>query len=262
MDRKELIMKNFYYLLVCALVLIYACSTDSNDSSSSDSAGDGQGGSLATFALKGNYLYTVNYYNLNVFGIADVTNPVKLNTVDVGFDIETLFGFKDYLFIGSQSAMFIYDISNPEFPVKLSQSDHFRSCDPVVANDDYAFVTLHTNTACEGTVNELRTYDIADLENPILLNTRGLTEPKGLGLFDDYLLVCDNTTKIFDVSNASESVFITEIPTDNAIDIIIRDNHAFIISEDSIDQYELDATDMTNFKAISSFVFNEATIAL
>ncbi len=255
-------MKKFYYTFIVALFMLNACDQDSDSLSNSEGAIEGQGGSLATFALKGDYLYTVDFYNLTVFNITEAKNPVKVNTVDVGFDIETLFSFKDYLFIGSRSAMFIYDISNPEFPEKLSQSDHFRSCDPVVANENYAFVTLHTNTFCEGTLNELRTYDIADLQNPVLLNTRGLTEPKGLGLFGDYLLVCDDTTKIFDVSNASESQLVTEIPTDNAIDIIIRNNHAFIITDKSIDQYELDPIDMTNYKALSSFSFTEVALVL
>ena len=256
-------MKKLYYFLISALVLMYACDQDSNDPvNSSDISVDGQGGSLATFALRGDYLYTVDEFNLSVFNVQEVNNPVRVNTLDIGFDIETLFGFKDYLFIGSQNALFIYDITNPELPKQLSRSDHFRSCDPVVANDDYAFVTLHANTFCEGTVNELRTYDIEDLENPILLNTRGLTEPKGLGLFGDYLLVCDYTTKIFDVSDASNSIFVAEIPTSDAIDVIIRDNNAFIISSNSINQYELNASDIANFRELSSFKFNSEAIDL
>ena len=245
---------NYIFSLLFFLIFI-ACSNDANDVSSSSESSDGQGGSLATFTLKGDYLYTVDYQNLSVFNIEETTSPVKVNTVNVGFDIETLFGFQDYLFIGSQSAMFIYDISSPELPKKLSQSNHFRSCDPVVANEDYAFVTLHTNTFCEGSVNELRSYDIADLENPKLLNTRGLTEPKGLGLFGDYLLVCDDTVKIFDVSDASNSIYITEIPTEGSIDIVIRDAHTFIISENSIDQYELDSNDIESYTKISTFTY-------
>ena len=171
------------HLIIMSLILVISCQQDSDQTSSSDQFTDGTGGSLATFALKDNYLYTVDYYNLSVFNINETTNPVKVNTVDVGFNIETLFSFKDFLFIGSQEAMFIYDITNRELPTKLSQSNHFRACDPVVANDTHAYVTLHSNNTCQGTVNELKTYDITDVENPILLNERGLTEPKGLSLY-------------------------------------------------------------------------------
>ena len=37
--------------------------------------------------------------------------------------------------------------------------------------------------------------------------------------------------------------------------IIIRDNNAFIISENNIAQYQLDVNDVTNFKKISEFTF-------
>lgn len=243
------------YLIFISLVFITACSQDSNNTTVSDSA-DGTGGSLATFILKDNYLYTVDSYNLSVFNIANPSNPVKVNTLDVGFNIETLFSFNDYLFIGSQSAMFIYDITNKELPELLSKSNHFTSCDPVVANNTNAYVTLHTNTNCEGFVNELRTYNIEDIQNPILLNTRSLNEPKGLSLYgDDYLLVCDNTVKIFNVYDPSNSVFISEIPTKNAIDIIIKNNNAYIISETAIDQYKLDESNVSNFSKISTFNF-------
>ncbi|SOU85691.1 hypothetical protein PG913_00300 [Tenacibaculum pacificus] len=247
-------MKKIYILLITCL-LIFACSQDSNDNSSNQS-GDGMGGSLATFILKDNYLYTVDFFKLTVFNISDTKNPVKVNTIEVGFNIETLFSFDNYLFIGSQNAMFIYDITNKELPEKLAQSNHFTSCDPVVANGTNAYVTLHTNTNCQGMVNELKTYDITDIKNPILLNNRGLTQPKGLSLYgDNYLLVCDDSVKIFDISNPKDSKYINEIPTKNAMDIIIRNNHAFIISENSIDQYELNTTNIESFTKISTFNF-------
>ncbi|MEX6626703.1 LVIVD repeat-containing protein [Tenacibaculum salmonis] len=247
-------MKKIYILLITCL-LIFACSQDSNDNSSNQS-GDGMGGSLATFILKDNYLYTVDFFKLTVFNISDTKNPVKVNTIEVGFNIETLFSFDNYLFIGSQNAMFIYDITNKELPEKLAQSNHFTSCDPVVANGTNAYVTLHTNTNCQGMVNELKTYDITDIKNPILLNNRGLTQPKGLSLYgDNYLLVCDDSVKIFDVSNPKDSKYINEIPTKNAMDIIIRNNHAFIISENSIDQYELNTTNIESFTKMSTFNF-------
>ena len=239
------------YLILLSLLFVLGCSQDSENGDFSD----GIGGSLATFILKDNYLYTVDYFSLSVFNVNDTNNPVKVNTVDVGFNIETLFSYQNYLFIGSQDALFIYDITNKELPKKLSQSNHFRACDPVVANGTNAYVTLHSNTNCGGGINELRTYDITDIENPVLLNERSLTEPKGLSLYNDYLLVCDGTVKIFDVSDPQNSIFINEIPTENSIDIIIRNNHAFIISEGSIDQYQLDSLDIENFTKISTFNF-------
>ena len=248
-------MRKRYITVLFAIILAFSCS-ESDSSISADVAGDGQGGSLATFTLKGDYLYTVDFFNLSVFNVSDVLNPVKVNTINVGFNIETLFSFKDYLFIGSQDAMYIYDVTNAELPKLLSRSNHFRACDPVVANDTNAYVTLHSNATCGGAINELKTYNIEDVENPILLNTRGLTQPKGLSLYgDNYLLVCDDTVKIFDVSNPNDSKYVDEIATQGAIDIIIRNNHAFVISEFSIEQYQLNENDITNVTSISSFTF-------
>ncbi len=243
-------------ILFTTILFFVSCDQDSNDSSQNLDFSDGQGGSLATFSLKGNYLYTVDYSNLSVFNISNATNPINVNRINVGFEIETLFSYNNFLFIGSQNAMYIYDITNAELPKLMSESNHFRACDPVVANGTNAYVTLHSNANCGGAVNELKTYDIADIENPILLNTRGLTEPKGLSLYGaDYLLVCDNTVKIFDVTDPIDSKYLEEIPTTGAIDIIIRDNNAFIISDDSISQYQLDLNDISNFKKISEFTF-------
>jgi hypothetical protein len=248
-------MKKRYLIVTFALFLAFSCN-DSDSAVSSETASDGQGGSLATFTLKGNYLYTVDFFNLSVFNISDALNPVKVNTINVGFNIETLFSFKEYLFIGSQDAMYIFDVTNAELPKLLSRSNHFRACDPVVANNTNAYVTLHSNATCGGAVNELKTYNIEDVENPILLNTRGLTQPKGLSLYNDnYLLVCDDSVKIFDVSDPKNSKYIDEIETQGAIDIIIRNNHAFIISEFAIVQYLLNPNDIKNATQISTFTF-------
>ena len=120
--------KNIFIVLVLAF-FINACSGDSETGANS---GDGTGGSLAIFALKGNYLYTVDNEKLNVFSLINQEQPVKVNDIYVGFDIETLFSNDDYLYIGSRNGMFIYSITNPEAPVLLSNVQHLTACDPVI----------------------------------------------------------------------------------------------------------------------------------
>ena len=250
MEIKVIAMKKYIYVVL--LLAFFGCSQDSSDTSSNT---DGQGGSLATFLLKGNYLYTVDNYNLNVFNIQEETNPMKVNTISIGFNIETLFGFDDYLFIGSRNGMFIYDVKNPELPKRMSASEHFRSCDPVVANNDYAYVTLHSTAVCGGSINELQTYDIKNIEAPILLNTRGLDRPKGLSLYYNYLIVCDaSDVKIFDVTNPINSIFIKSIPVALGIDVIIRENHLFIISENGLFQYQLNKDAIESFDKLSEYL--------
>nr|WP_299343548.1 hypothetical protein [Allomuricauda sp.] len=229
-------------LFLCAM--IWNCSSDSSDSGQDGAPinQDGQGGSLATFTLKGDYLYVVDQFDLNVFQLNDVLEPVFVNKVAVGFDIETLFGYKDYLYIGSTTGMFIYSLNNPEFPTKLSRVQHFTACDPVVANDTHAFVTLHSDTFCGNDINLLEIYDVRDVTNPILISSRNLIFPRGLGLFGNYLIVCDDEIKVFDVSDPKQSKLVNSIDR-QAFDVIISDNLLIAIGETGLFQYKLDPSE-------------------
>lgn len=230
-------MKKYVYFLLFSIVVI-GCESDSSNSESQAPSSDGQGGSLARFTLKGNYLYTVDNFDLNVFNVADTQDPIQVNTVPIGFNIETLFGYKDYLYIGSQNGMFIYSLENPEFPDRLSSVEHFTACDPVIANDTHAFVTLHTNTFCGNDINVLEIYDVGKVTEPVLLNRRNLISPKGLGLYGNYLFVCDDEIKVFDITNPAESKLVSSIKR-SAFDLIIRNDLLIAIGESGLYQYSL-----------------------
>ncbi len=229
-------MRKFRYIILLAFLAL-SCADDSS-LSAVPSSSDGQGGSLARFTLAGDYLYTVDNFDLNVFNITNIEDPVKVNTVSIGFDIETLFNYKDYLYIGSQNGMFIYGLDNPEFPVKLSSVEHFTACDPVVANDTNAYVTLHSETFCGNNINVLEVYDVSDVTNPILLNSRNLEHPKGLGLYGNYLFVCDDEIKVFDVTNPEASKLVTSIKR-SAFDLIISNDLLIAIGDEGLYQYQL-----------------------
>jgi len=233
-------MKKIIYF-ISVFILIACESNNTNDTSTQSpeaTTQDGQGGSLAKFTLKGKYLYTVDERNLSVFNIENEKDPIKVNSENIGFNIETLFGYKNYLYIGSQNGMFIYDIKNPEFPKQLASVNHFTACDPVVANDKYAFVTLHSETFCGNNINVLEVYDITKITEPILINSRNLTFPRGLGLFGDYLIVCDDEIKIFDVSNPKDSKLVNSVNR-SAFDVIIQNDLLIVIGETGLFQYRL-----------------------
>ncbi|MCT4591078.1 MAG: hypothetical protein N4A71_24875 [Carboxylicivirga sp.] len=192
---------------------------------------------------------------MNVFSISKIDEPVLVNKVPIGFNIETLFSYKDYLYIGSRNGMFIYTLTNPEFPEQMARVEHFTACDPVVANDTHAFVTLHSNTWCGNNINVLEIYDINTITEPVLLSSRNLISPKGLGLYDDYLIICDDEIKIFDISNTEESKLVNSINKE-AFDVIIKDNVLIAIGEEGLYQYNLkSAEDGMNFEALSSIDF-------
>lgn len=228
-------MKNKLFFIV-ALLIIAACS---KDDSSLTGNNDGQGGSMATFTLKGEYLYVVDDLTLNVFKLNENNIPTQVNNLYVGFNIETLFGYKDYLYIGSRSGMYIYNLKNPEFPERLSAVQHFTACDPVVANDTLAFVTLHSNDVCGNSVNALEIYDTKELTSPIIISRRNLISPKGLGLKDKYLFVCDDEIKIFDISDPKNSKLVNSI-NKSAVDVIIRGDVLIAIGEKGVYQYNIE----------------------
>ena len=237
-------------------LVVIACSSDS--SSSDENAGptvDGQGGSLATFTLKGNYLYVVDEFDLQVFNLDEQLQPVFVNKVNIGFGIETLFSYRNYLYIGSRTGMFIYSLDNPEFPEKLSNVEHFTACDPVVANATHAFVTLHSDTFCGNDINLLEIYDVTDVTNPILVSSRNLIFPRGLGLYGNYLIVCDDEIKVFDVSDPSNSKLVKAIDK-KAFDVIINGDLLIAIGETGLFQYQLNALeDAVDFSLLSTINF-------
>jgi len=241
-------MKN--YLFISFLFLLISCSSDS-DNASLDSSETGQGGSLARFTILNNYLYTVDQSNLNVYSLINPENPTQVNTVNIGFDIETLFNYKEYLYIGSRNGMYIYGIQNPEVPNYISDVQHFTACDPVIANDTHAFVTLHSNTFCGNNINVLEIYDITNIVQPVLISTRNLAQPKGLALFNNYLIVCDDEVKIFDITDPENSILVNSINR-NAFDVIVRGNLLILIGESGLYQYQLDQNNIENIEHVST----------
>ena len=220
--------KNIFYFL---LVPLFLCQCQKDSSSLSKNSGTtGQGGSLARFAITGNYLYSVDEKQLKVFDISNPANPSLKNTQNIGFQIETIFPFKDKLFIGSATQVYIYSIEDPSKPKLLSSAispQVMRRCDPVVAKDTVAFATLRTNGPCGGTQSILAVYNIKDITNPVQVTTYPVGEPYGLGYDDDVLYVCDRQRGLllFDISRPYQPQLINISINDGSyIDVIPYQN--------------------------------------
>ncbi len=225
------------FLFLAIIACCFACDQ------ASDSGGTGEGGSLARFTIIDNELYTVDHHQLKVYDISQTTNPNLLNTVDIGWNIETIYPYQNKLFIGSQTGMFIYDASNPEQPEFLSEFSHARSCDPVVTDGEYAYVTLRDGATCNNANNQLDIVDVKDLEDPELLKSYPMTQPAGLAIDGNLLFICDGTSglKMFDVS---DKLRIDENQLDVVTDIVpfdvipIRSEKRLIVSaEGGLYQY-------------------------
>ncbi|MET0393910.1 MAG: hypothetical protein ABW019_12250 [Chitinophagaceae bacterium] len=211
----------------------------------------GKGGSMARFTIMNNRLYTVGTDDLDVFNITNAADPVHGNRVSVGWNIETIYPFKNNLFIGSQTGMFIYNVTNPDVPVQAGQFSHVRSCDPVIADDNYAYVTLRSGNVCQGFTNELDIVKLNNLSNPALQKVYPLTNPHGLSKDGDLLFICDGKDglKVYNAANVMSLQLISTIGTIDAYDVIAMDHIALTVAKDGLYQY--DYSDPVNIRLLS-----------
>ena len=193
------------YILVFVAASQFGC--DKSSDAGAKATTGGAGGSLARFAIAGNYMYMVDYAMLTVVDITDPTNPVKKgNAINVGNDVETIFPYKNKLFIGGMNGMYVYSINDPALPKREGAVSHIRACDPVVSNDSVSYVTLRSfaNGPC-GTAPKsvLNVYDVKTLSAPKLVTTVDMKGPFGLGIKDKTLYVCEGSygLVVFDLTN-------------------------------------------------------------
>jgi hypothetical protein len=219
-------------------------------------SGPGVGGSLARFTLSDDHLYMLDGGDLQTVSVESEEQPVAVGREYIAWDIETIFPHKQNLFIGSSSGMHILDISDPASPSKISTYEHIRSCDPVVVDDQYAYVTLRSGTFCQGFSNQLEVIDISDLTAPILLQTYPMTNPHGLGVDGNTLFICDGSDglKAFDISdiNTISQHMLFQDKTINAVDVIPLNSVLMMIGADGIFQY--DYSDPNNIALLSQIV--------
>lgn len=212
----------------------------------------GIGGSMARFTVVGNFLYTVNYSALGVFNISDASNPSRTGDYPVGWSIETIYPFNNRLFIGSSSGMFIYNINQPSAPEQEGTFSHARACDPVVADDRYAFVTLRSGTTCDGYSNQLDVIDITDVLNPKWVKTYPLSNPHGLGKDGDLLFICDGSegVKVYDASNVENLKMIKHLKGVTAYDVIPWSSNLIVVGEKGL--YQFDYSNTNDIRLIST----------
>jgi hypothetical protein len=193
-------------------------------------ASTGTAGSLARFAVVGDYLYCVDYSNLLVFDVSNPARPQYKNQIAVSWEIETIFSYQSNLFIGGTRGMFIYSIADPKNPAPVSQFVHARSCDPVVVENDTAYVTLRAGSACGGTSNQMDIVSVSSIQSPVLIKTFNLFNPYGLAVKNRIAYVCDGSAglKILDVSNPAAIKAMATVATVFPLDVIVNDTILYV----------------------------------
>ena len=216
--------------------------------------GDGKAGSMARFALYDKFLYTVGQNALNLFDISTPAKPAYHSIVNLGMNgIETIFPYKDKLFIGSTTGMHIYDNSNPAKPQKLSIFQHGRACDPVVVHGDIAYVTIRTGNFCGGNQNQLDLVDISELTRPQLIKSYQMENPHGLGIDYPTLYLCEGRKglKVFDASDrfSIDSHLLSHFKDMDAYDVIPLDKSLMMIGKDGL--YQFNASNPKQLRQLS-----------
>lgn len=233
-------MKTIKLLFLFSALALFA--TACSYSEKSDSAGGdvyGQGGSLARFTIAGEYLYTVDQSSLHTINITDVEHPRKVADKSLGVYTETIFPYENSLLLGTATGMFVFDLSNPANPQQTTYFQHIRSCDPVVAENGYAYITLNTaNQRCFNGMNELQIVNISNLNSPQLVKTYNLASPLGLDIQNDTLYVCDNGLRVLDVTDKNNPVEIGYFSDIDARDVICQNGKLIVIGPDGLHQYQ------------------------
>ena len=226
----------------------------SNDASS---GGSGTSGSMASFIIRGDYLYTIDPNKIYTFELSEDNDPVLVNEEYVGWGLETIFAHENELYLGSSNGMYILSVENAAQPQYLSSIGHVGACDPVYVKDNFAYVTLRSGNICDGFTNQLDLIDISSKTSPVLVKTFSMTNPHGLSIASDELYLCDGADglKVFDISDP-ESLNRNLIEHHNekfAFDVIALpelDNLLIMIGAQGLVQY--DFSDPSNLKELST----------
>ena len=173
------------------------------------------------------------------------------NTTTINDYAETIYPFQSKLFIGTPSGMLMYDVSDPVHPAALGQFSHVRSCDPVIADENNAYVTLRSGSACAGYTNQLDVLDITNLMAPLAVRTYEMTNPHGLSKDEQWLFICDGADglKIYNAANPADVQLVKKIEGLSTYDVITNNHIALVVAADGL--YQFDYSDINNVQQLS-----------
>jgi hypothetical protein len=126
-----------------------------------------------------------------------------------------------------------------------------QSCDPVIADDNYAYVTLRTGSSCFGNANQLEILQLNSFTNPTLVKDYPFTNPHGLSKDGNLLFICDGADglKIYNASVVSNLQLIKTFSDIETYDVIAYNHIALVVAKDGLYQY--DYSDVNNIHLVS-----------
>lgn len=237
----------FNLLMISCLLLVIGCAEDADIN-----PGAGRGGSMAQFTVYNGQLYLLQSGQLDTYSLENPEKPVKTNSYPIGMDAETLFPSAGNLFVGSQNGMHILSLDNPAAPAYVSTYQHITSCDPVVVEGNYAYITLRAGSMCRFGTSELQVVNISDPLNPTPVYQMPMQNPQGLAVNEGTLYVCNGESGlvVLSVAKPEAPVVLQEYPEFNGYDVIFTTKSLMMIGEDGLVQY--DPKDPANLKLLST----------
>lgn len=227
------VQKIFTIAVLCAQV---SCSQLDGSS-----GGVGKGGSLAKFAIVDNRLFVADRTDIALYDISN-KKPVFTDNLQLNKSIDALFARDNkVLFSANREGLSIIDIDS-EFK-EIGFVSHIVACDPVVANEHYAYVTIFQDESngCFRGANTLQVLNVTDLNNIRMVNEMPMERPVGVAMANDHLFVCDNSKiKVYELDNPKIPVKVAEYTSLKAYDIIALSNHLIIREPDGITQLAYD----------------------
>jgi len=233
------LFKNTIVIMLFILISILSSCGSGDLSSPSTTSEVGAMGSLARFAIKDDKLFILSNPSLKSYTISPNGNLTLNSSTILNSDIETIFCRGNALFVGTSSGMFIYGLNSSNTPVYKTFYTHVYSCDPVVADDKFAYLTLNNSSAwrCNRGVNSLEIINIQNLSSPVLETAYDMTSPKGLGIDSNLLFVCDNYLKVYDKTKVDSLVLLYTSDV-KGNDVIPFQNKLMLTSDAGFYQYQ------------------------
>ena len=218
-----------------------------NSSGGSSGGSTGVNGSMSRFGLYKDYLYVVLNDYMSIFNLAGDEPEKAVENMYIGGSVETIFSYKDCMFMGTPTGMMIYSVADPLKPEYQSMMWHVYGCDPVVVENDIAYVTVHSGNNCGQNFNELIILNVKDVKNPQPIVSYTMTKPKGLGIDNGTLFLCDDGLKIYNAEDPQTLMAnrLAHYSGMEGYDVIPHDNVLMMIADDGIYQY-----DYSNLKEI------------
>jgi len=259
-------MKNLFILFSILLCFgLESCLTgggSSGNRKTNTTPGGASSGSITTFVIKDNFMYTLDHKVLLTHDLTDPDQPELVHTLEIEYGLETIFLYDDHIYVGSTTSLFIINVDLPATPKFISKTERavefINGCDPVIVKDNMAYSTVKiivNRCGRVGSRSALLIYDVTDKHSPQEVGHFIMDEPNGLAIKENFLFVCDkasNRVVLFDITNPNSAILKQghHLTVANAYDIIIKNNRMIVSSTDGFQIF--DVTDINDIFKIGT----------